>query len=768
MCTVSNIILLPDNETIILFIGRYVEYKFPDTFQIYTYNLNDPLASWTKLEPPTGAVWPPARKDYSVTLAPNNKIYIYGGADMNTSAILNEMYSFDPNTNLFTNLTQPDLIYVNSHTAIALPNGTIVYATGRIGRLATEGLIQVPPDQVLLYDTNTDTWETVHTGGASFLARTNAGALLGKIIKTYTYTPFAYDVYQELLNDFYVLDTMTWTWIEPNITGFPPGPRNQASMAFVADDLLMIFFGQAMTISRNDFNILRFNTDNSIYSWLKDSDELVYPNRKKDKKGSILSTSAIVGISLAGVCVVLMIFCAFKFWSQVKTWPLLVYNGIIWSPRFGEPTWTEGFRLSSRCISLGLLAFYFAYAIREISDSTKATVVLKSSSSTIQSPDIRFCFDGWNNSAGAKSSDRPHLLCSTDEGYDCVDFVTGLDMSVHQPAFSDRIGDVSCFLFAPPKRFNLVEDAGQQGLGTTLIFALYGDPGVNGAIHTTIYPPGMDPNVGIYGVKTTDVGQKMSDKQVNDWIVADLDDRYAINVHSVYPKTVSTLSYQIQDHQYLVDNKWNKIGFLQDYDHIPEISTIYRPGVVSDSIKARGKYHVSTLRVFPNEYVTMISQEKAMSTVLNMIGSLGGVISLMAAVQLVLFGFRPTSPWGIVQRFAFGSFKTSIDRSLRNEFNYPYKSIPLVHRISNLHTKNDTVPETNSERRFHQIEERMQLMEKLLQAYYVDNEIFKELDKAIRRDEPRGRSIDEMIPDYEAQTGTRNRSHQRRLSESKL
>ncbi|KAI9025797.1 hypothetical protein CLU79DRAFT_854263 [Phycomyces nitens] len=674
-----------------------------------------------------------ARRHTSGVLAPNGKIYFYGGRDYRTDIKRNDFYSFDPTTNDFTNLTTPGLMYSRSHVSVALPNGLIVYIGGYY-HAASRGSNAMPYNRVLLYDTNTHTWEYKETTGDKFSERILASGTLGPDKKTI----FMFG-------------------------GF---------IGFISNDTMLVGFGQAITTYLNDINVLRM--DSKIpdqATWLGGPEEFLSDNLTEETTGTNLSKGAIAGIVIGSIAfAVLLGLCIWKR-DKVSYLAHYFYHRIIWVPRSGEPIWTEACRFAFRSVVLVLLLFFFGYTIKEIVNSDKSVITIRTESAMVHTPDIRFCFDGWKNDTDTGANLRPRVICSTDEGYDCSKFVTNLNMSIHQPAFSDRLGDVYCSLYSPPSWFSLTDSRGKGGNGTVVLFSFYGNTATDGVIHTTFYPPGKDPNVDKYNVDTSDIASLVTEEELETWIVLDLEDRYASNVHTISPKSVSTLGYQIKDHQYVTDNTWNRVGFLPIYQHVPEIETVFRSGVKSDNILSRGSYHICNFKIFPDDYAIIILQEKKVSTLLNVLGSVGGVISLAVAIQVWLFGFRPNSPWGIVHRWSAGPMKSSVQRNLQGHFNSLYTPVPFVNPVRQLLTELSPVNEhsideknvaesqhidykvgTYHQQRMAQMEERVELMEQILKAYYVDDEVFQVLDTIIKQKRAMNHQLG--LPLEEAQQNT--------------
>ncbi|KAL0096852.1 hypothetical protein J3Q64DRAFT_1651298 [Phycomyces blakesleeanus] len=790
-CSYPSTVYLPGNDTVLLFCGELSDDSDSTILTIWSYNFDTQNPTWTEIAPiiDQGLLTVEAR--FNAVLGSNGKVYIYFNYLTTTANKTNEFISFDPTTRHITDLSKNIPLHLLYTSTVALPNGLIVFSAGKTKTDASTAEF-MPANQVYVYNVNDNTWRNQLVSGYAFLPRNYPNSALGSDNQTIFLfggiSPHL-DGVDAMYNDLLLLNTTTWSWSLFEAGGYPPAPRLYASMGFIQDDILSISFGILTPNPRNDVNFLRYSADEKTPSyWMRDWEE--YQNGQTpvvvEKKG--LKPGAIAGIAI-GSLAALALMSAY-LWNS-------------WSPRSGEPIWAEISRIVFQCIGYLLLAAYLVYIIMDVVNSPKAIITLRNSALTLKTPDIRFCFDGWNNSLSVNEYLRPHMRCSTDEGYDCTQHITSLNMSIHKPAFSEHMGEITCFLYAAPSKFVLTDPTRRIGNGSSLDFSFYGDPTASGAIHAVFFPPGMDPNIILYNINTTDIDPIITPEQMDDWVVADLGDRYAENVYTINPNSTTTLGYELQSYQHLTDDGWNNVGFSPNVEKIPQISTTFRSGTMSKGTRSLA-YIISTLKVFPNEYVDVILQEKKTSTLLDALGSAGGVLSLIMGVQLWLFGFRPQSPWGVVHRWSIGRMSHSIKESLRSGFDPTHKSIPFVDPIgqpilssnsyynsphiatgglsgattaasagggvvatssgsgdicatgySDIEGKDTaqllTEPGTQIPgqlQRLSQVEERMQLMEQMLKAYYIDTEIFKQFSQSVKTSQPDLSRLDvvESIP----------------------
>lgn len=153
-------------------------------------------------------------------------------------------------------------------------------------------------------------------------------------------------------------------------------------------------------------------------------------------------------------------------------------------------------------------------------------------------------------------------------------------------------------------------------------------------------------------------------------------------------------------------------------------------------------------------------------TIVSTLGVLGGIISMLIAVRVLLFGTRPTEPRGAFQRISIRSgWEESKRRNLMKYFRIPdFYNVPFVtpvhQRFSKVHILNSgygnasggsclksadklkgpkpsrehNVMNTNSVSvsndvmsRLTQLEGGNQMLELVLKANYIDDRIFREL-----------------------------------------
>lgn len=329
---------------------------------------------------------------------------------------------------------------------------------------------------------------------------------------------------------------------------------------------------------------------------------------------------------------------------------------------------------------------------------------------------------------------NPGIACQTDNGVSCNGYIQALNMSLFTPTYTDMLGPVNCYLFRAPD-FRLTSTSGANN-GSRMLFTFFGNPNITyGRIHISTYPKSMDPNVVVYNLSDS-TSIIMSPIDIANWLNAERNDIQATNVYTIQPFTYSAMDYAIVDHRYLQDVGWNYVGFAPITNSTPEIETSFRQESPNPNYSATHS-DIGVFALTPTQYAQFIDREVKMYTLLNALGFVGGVFGLLVAFQTWLFGYRPRSPWGVVHRWSVGNMKRSLLRNLSKHFRTTSDAgIPFIHPVHRRFSMQNLANLANESDvdRIARVEERMQVLEMLFKAYYVDDEVFRSLDYANKRD----------------------------------
>jgi hypothetical protein len=327
-------------------------------------------------------------------------------------------------------------------------------------------------------------------------------------------------------------------------------------------------------------------------------------------------------------------------------------------------------------------------------------------------------------------------------------------LQVHSPHYFDELGPVVCFLFLPGPSFYIVDDkyGYRDSTGTKMTFYFFAPatPNITDAvIYADMYPPEYDPNTYVYKLLNETITNKLDLSQLRQWAVQEQGFELVENSIIVKETVISTASYSLIQNEVLKPNDgWNYIGFSSNYDESLVINSQYKDAPQNAALIG-DKLPIAQLTIRPTSFTINIDREQKVFTLLNAFAQAGGVLGLFVAVQTILFGFRPQSPWGIIHRWSFGRLRMKLTDRLVSYFDRMGTPVPLVSPVSN---RLGTVFKTNNtyglpggnvpsaaeeamsqESRVQQVEERLQLMELLLKSYYLNDEVFRSLHQGVER-----------------------------------
>jgi hypothetical protein len=347
-------------------------------------------------------------------------------------------------------------------------------------------------------------------------------------------------------------------------------------------------------------------------------------------------------------------------------------------------------------------------------------------------------------------------------------------MSLHSPGLPVSLGSGYCFLFLPGLSFHIIDDklGYMESTGTKIMFSFFAPPTLNtsdAVIHANIYAPEYDPNTVVY--KLLNETSRLDPADLRKWTLEDKSSDVVGNSFVLRQGVYLTASFSLIRKETLrLNDRWNHVGFSSTYDEKLIITSQYRDAPPNANRVSWG-YPIAELTIQPDSFTINIDREQKVFTLLNAVAQVGGLLGLFVAVQTLLFGFRPQSPWGIIHRWSFGRLRMKLANQLTSYFDQKRTPIPFASSISTVSRNNNSyvplnmcvssatdeavdtspvventrIPKADEEsnisstvkqtiKRMHQMEERMQLMEQLLKSYYLDDEVFQFLHETIERD----------------------------------
>ncbi|KAI8881518.1 hypothetical protein K501DRAFT_324461 [Backusella circina FSU 941] len=711
-------VIVNDQNTMYL-LGGFTNTTIGQDLPLQMYSYDFATSNWSTLQPVTLSTIPQNRALHSSVYDGNRSVYILGG--LNASAFFSDFFVMDTITNEITTL--PNLpAEIFGHTMSYMRNGQLVVIGGSYRTASMPGFALLSMSTAFIFNTTDRLWYnqsiSVLPEQRSPSVRNNHNAVVSSDDKIFIFggdndgTPFS----KQISNSVNTLDTTTWTWNSPIINGAPPQRRSYASAGFFDSKYLIVAFGQGIGGFYRDINVY----DTGANSWLM--------SFTPAEAESNISGGIIAGITI--VCFIVLVCLILLIWKFKRYMQLLFKKAHedIWKPRTGEPLWAETTRFLSLIFLLFIFALFLAFVIRQAIKSPDVIQTTQQPAATVEVPDIRFCYDGISPPSTPNVSG---VTCSTDAGYNCNAFMIPLNMTMFKPVFTDMAGDVNCYLFRAPEYFILTATGGNNN-GSKLYFNYYGTPqSPAGCVHIAFYPKKMDPNVRAYGIVDS-IPNLMSQEAVGNWITKEINDQDATGVYDIQPYTYSVTNYDMISREHLQPVGWNYVGFLPVTNSTPEIETYFRSEMPNPAY-ATTHADLGRIQVLPNSFSTIVERDVKIYTLVNALGFVGGIFGILVAIQAWLFGYRPRSPWGVVHRWSTGERKRSLLRGLQSKFQITNSGIPLVHPVhhrysmSNLGHLDLNEPD---DQRINRVEDRMQMLEMLFKAYYVDDEVFRSLDDA--------------------------------------
>jgi hypothetical protein len=419
--------------------------------------------------------------------------------------------------------------------------------------------------------------------------------------------------------------------------------------------------------------------------------------------------------------------------------------------RLGEPAWTEILRAIIRFILLGVLVSYIAYSTLNAMNSSITSQEKKEDVIKMPLPDIRVCSRFEEFEGDETYFDAVTAICDFGDGRDCSPYFYPVKNPDYLPVLDDGSRSRNCMVFIPPLDiyFHTGPDTDSSLSNDQIELRLFRKNVTQHIImfYLTYYPNQNSPYRTLFKMNGDDT--KMSIQDAEDQLRIEKDTKILKNTYDFGVDCFATTTYSLTKAQTLTNSSWNYFGFSNIYEVKHSITTYFGPksAIAISDIFIRPTLMV---RVKPNEYSIRLIIEQKVSTILGGLASVGGVLSVIMFVQTLLFGFRPNSPWGIIHRWSWGRRGVMLRDQLRNEFNTDDSPVPIVTRVrgdSSLPelsdstilgivalNENDNVQNDGS--KLKKMEDRIQLMEDLFKAYYIDDEIFQKLNEA-RKEDPR-------------------------------
>ncbi|KAF0442580.1 galactose oxidase [Gigaspora margarita] len=268
-----------------------------------------------------------ARNEMKAVIDNNGKIFIFGGSshgndDNITTAGYNDMNILDITTMFWSTQTPSQSVLVNiDYTATLLPNGLIVYIGGRGS--STTNLHNI--SQIPIFDTKSYTWSNKSASGSIIAPRADHSAVLtqdGNII-IYGGSTFNSSKVSYVFSDIAVLNTNSWTWSVPSVSGTSP-PLTQHSAALYKNYMILAFGASSAT---NHYTNNIYILDIQNYTWVTtfDLSSTTNPSKQTQSNGNSstdqsnnASSNLYIGIGVGAGVIILAVVGFFIYKNRHK------------------------------------------------------------------------------------------------------------------------------------------------------------------------------------------------------------------------------------------------------------------------------------------------------------------------------------------------------------------------------------------------------------------------------------------------------------------
>ncbi|KAI9317055.1 hypothetical protein BX666DRAFT_2027122 [Dichotomocladium elegans] len=675
---------------------------------VYRYDLS--TNEWTRAPIPSGNItsttaWPPNRSYYSITYdSVNNQGYLSGGigSDRRPYRDFWRIDFVDGNIT-FTRLIDLPNTRV-SHQMAFLSDGRILIIGG--GLVLNEYFFTLK--QIDVYDTRGAKWIDVGPVLTHNASLPNSLSGHNLVVGNTRSEDSIYSTSDPRIS-FLLLDLTTWTWDFANTSGKLPEKRDNALAHIMGPDNLIFAFGKDYVNEFNDINVMNLHTMHWVETFNEESQER---SRARTRTIIIVVFSAVLGIS---------VLCAGYFcWKEKDTIKEKLGNssGLVWNRREGEPLWTEFSRLFVIGITIASFVILVVFVVKQVLSSPIIVQSYTLPAEELGIPDFRLCID---NVLEQGLDDI--LYCSSASGFACGGGFYPLSLSLFRPLAFHK--NASCYLFRGSENYTLSPEP-LNYLGSSIEVLIKIDemsanttPPMPTA-YVSVYPREKDPNVLVYNLPDEDQ-ITIDDREYDDWITAEQRGTTVGNLYEIKFFTLNNLEYSSGYRDSLNPTAWNLFGIFSERTRAPLLETTFSslpPDMEHVEQMAPGMF-TTRLRIFPHKFEIEVEEEVKVYTFLGAFGTIGGIAGVLFSIEVLLFGQRPPSPWGLIQRFSFGRMRLSLLRSLRSEFQTT--NVPLTDPLG---------ADRSEPGRIERMEQRMWTLERVLAAYHINEDVFKGLSDA--------------------------------------
>ncbi|KAI9250694.1 hypothetical protein EDC94DRAFT_622924 [Helicostylum pulchrum] len=454
-----------------------------------------------------------------------------------------------------------------------------------------------------------------------------------------------------------------------------------------------------------------------------------------------------------------------------------------WPQRLGETSSSQLFNFLTRVALFGILLAFIFYFVLSILDSPVSSTDSFEAKENITIPDVRICYSGWTYYSDYDVGDFgdtsfPNLECqnlkSADRKRGCGDIVV-LNRTFVTPSFPGQFGSTKCYMHKSNHTSSVVtKDA------PTVLFYHKGRSNLKRqTVYVQLYEPEKNPNRVVYfNEKIDGFDLEATDKWLDSERAGNSKSGVANQFLAVYPDSYVSLQFDIVNTRKIdLDSKWNLLGIFPKFIDVSELSITHTDVLNYDTYvgsKQSSLTYLGEIQVSPASFNVKTITEKRDITVVSTLGVFAGIVSMLLAFHIFLFGSRPTDPWGLFQKVSIRrNQKQKKKEEMENYFHIPeVESVPFItpvhqrflslHKVNSQQNEKQNIRQKDSETelmttksysqieyssdnnedlenprsvynlddvgdRLAQLEGRNQILELVLKSYYIDDKIFREL-----------------------------------------
>ncbi|OZJ05566.1 hypothetical protein BZG36_01716 [Bifiguratus adelaidae] len=300
----------------------------------------------------------------------------------------------------------------------------------------------------------------------------------------------------------------------------------------------------------------------------------------------------------------------------------------------------------------------------------------------------------------------------------CPGYLIPLDMSKYNP-----FGSTSCYLLHVPDSITFLATAQPVSSQAYLdiSFAKSGSFSSSDQLTATFHHSRMDPLLDIYDVGNT----HQPASTLNTFRATDNVPSMDNNGLSFDLTSSASVAFHHMQRQTLANNYWNVIGPFP----ILQTAWVVNTQMMVNHASSGGNVTSATLHVFPDTLNYFIAREQYAITLLEVLAALAALCLLLKGLFVVIFGARPSSPWGLIHYFMPNLLQNSVYKTLYDEHERNY-GIPMVHPVALSRS-------TDLAHRLHQVTMRLYSLERIMKEFYLDTTYMQRLE-----------ANSKLLPDY--------------------